>query len=103
MPWHPIIEASATASSEKNIPGLILFDQSCNIMQILLVIDDIAWKKLRYTLKSPTQAKLFWHFPFFYFISLQVEKKFHSCSYLLPKAAAFRLCELARRILANEK
>ena len=59
-------------------------------------------KKLRYTLKSSTQAKLFWHFPFIYFISLQVEKKFHSCSNLLLKAAAFRLCELARSILANE-
>ena len=34
-------------------------------MQILLVIDDVEWKKLRYTLKSSTQAKLFWHFPFF--------------------------------------
>ena len=45
-------------------------------MQILLVIDDIAQKKLGYTLKSSTQAKLFPHFPFFYFISLQVEKKF---------------------------
>ena len=72
-------------------------------MQILLVIDNIAWKKLRYTLKSSTQANFFWHFPFFYFISLQVEKKFHSYSYLLLKAAAFRLCELASSILANEK
>ena len=34
---------------------------------------------------------------------MQVEKKFHSRSYLLLKAAAFRLCELARSILANEK
>ena len=42
------------------------------------MIDDISWKKLRYTLKGSTWAKLFWHFPFIYFISLQAEKKFHS-------------------------
>ena len=47
-------------------------------MQILLVIDDIAWKKLHYTLKGSTHVKLFWHFPFIYFISLQAEKNFHS-------------------------
>ena len=47
-------------------------------MQILLVIDDIAWEKLRYTLKGSTRAKLFWHFPFIYFLSLQAEKKFYS-------------------------
>ena len=46
------MEPSATASTGKNISGLILLDQSCSIMQILLVIDDIAWKKLRYTLKG---------------------------------------------------
>ena len=73
--WHPIIEPSAIASTRKNIPGLILFDQSRTIMQILVVIDDIAWKKLCYTLKGSTQAKLFWHFPFIYFISVQAEKK----------------------------
>ena len=47
-------------------------------MQILLVIDGIAWINLRYTLKGSKRAKLFWHFPFIYFISLQAEKKFHS-------------------------
>ena len=42
------------------------------------MIDGIAWKKLRYTLKGSTRAKLFWRFLFIYFISLQAEKKFHS-------------------------
>ena len=47
-------------------------------MQILLVIENITQKKVCYTLKNSTQAKLFWHFPFIDFILLQVEKKFHS-------------------------
>ena len=94
---NPSIEPSA-ASTGKNIPGLMLLDQSWNILQILLVIDDIAWKKLRYTLKGCTQAKLFWHFPFIYFISLQAEKNFTACtcnlrqnsySYLLLKLQLF--------------
>ena len=81
-------------------------------MQILLVIDEIAWKKLRYTLKSSTQAKLFWHFPFIYFVSLQIEKKFHSLRTQLAlelvqlffaKVAAFRFCEPASTILTYEE
>ena len=30
----PIIELSVTATTGKNIPGLTLLDQSCNVMQI---------------------------------------------------------------------
>ena len=47
-------------------------------MQILLVIDNIALKKLRYTLKSSTQAKSFWTFSIYLFHFLAGRKKFHS-------------------------
>ena len=62
-------------------------------------------------LKCSTQAKVFWYFPFIYFILLHVNKnnkKFTQFAAELKQlcitiAAAFRFGERACFILANEK
>ena len=64
------------------------------------LIDNIAWKKVRYTLTSPTQTNLFWHFPSIYSFQCRSKKDYIVCarnlrqnsySYLLLYSCSFLL------------
>ena len=64
------------------------------------LIDNIAWKILRYTLTSPTQTNLVWHFPSIYSFHCRSKKDFIVCarnlrqnsySYLLLHSCSFLL------------
>ena len=60
-------------------------------------------KKATLYAKESHTSKVILTFSILLFHFIAGRKKFHSCCYFLLKAAAFRLSELARSILANEK